>query len=630
MPENPLAARAGHAPAAPTLGALPEGGSIPSPWSRNSRFGAEGLEIAGVRATDVARDFGTPLMILDEDDFRARCRAFAAAFPRVLFAVKAFTSHFLIRIATEEGLGLLASTDGELQACLRAGADPAAISLHGNNKSAAELRLAVESEIGLVTVDNADELERLDGIAREHSRVQPVLLRVSPGVEGDTHAYLETGGLDSKFGMPIKGGSALEAIKRAAELDSISLAGLHAHVGSQLLSAGPYLTEIDRLFDLIAQARRDPGIDIRLVDCGGGFGVTYTEEIPGLLPEIASKMLDRVSAAAAQGGFPAPNIMVEPGRALVANAVCTVYKVGSIKTVPSGMTFVAVDGGMSDNIRPALYGAKYTVSRANQPRPGTQMRTVSVVGRHCESGDILAREIELPADLRHGDLLAFAATGAYGYSMASNYNRVGRPAVVGVRDGRSRLIFRREDAGDLDRLEVAFPTEPALEQVRGATIRAAEPKDAASFHRMWKEVVAEGLVRSQEVTRPVRHYKRLFRRSWTDRGAWIAAVTGEGDVVGFLSATREEHPVTSHVATIGLGVGKDWRGRGVGTALVAESFKWARAVGVEKILLSVYPSNLPAVALYRKFGFVEEGRMTGQSKKEGGYEDEILMGRWLA
>jgi ribosomal protein S18 acetylase RimI-like enzyme len=285
---------------------------------------------------------------------------------------------------------------------------------------------------------------------------------------------------------------------------------------------------------------------------------------------------------------------------------------------------------MSDNIRPALYGASYTVSLASPPRELQERgASVTVVGRHCESGDVLATNVELPGGLRRGDLLAFAATGAYGYSMASNYNRVGKPAVVAVAGGKSRLVFRREDAGDLDRLEVGVRPDPEVSVPEGVVIRPAASGDAGSFHRMWSEIVDEGLVRSQEVNRPVRHYKMLFRKSWTERGAWIAAVNAEGEVVGFLSATREEHPVTAHVATIGLGVRKDWRGKGIGGALVSESIRWAASIGVEKIILSVYPSNTPAVALYRKFGFVEEGRLVNQSRKSYGYEDEILMGRWL-
>jgi RimJ/RimL family protein N-acetyltransferase len=373
------------------------------------------------------------------------------------------------------------------------------------------------------------------------------------------------------------------------------------------------------------------------MDVGGGFGVTYTDEDPAELPRIAATMLARVQRAADERGLPVPTVMVEPGRALVANPICTLYSVGNIKRVPAGTTFVAVDGGMSDNIRPALYGAKYTVALATPPRSegpagGPDARAtanVTVVGRHCESGDVLATNVDLPADLRPGDVVAFAATGAYGYSMASNYNRVGKPAVVAVSNGSSQLVFRREDAGDLDRLEVGPRPEPTIRVPEGVVIRPAEPRDAASFHRMWSDIIDEGLVRSQEVSRPVRHYRMLFRKSWTERGAWIAAVTPDGEVVGFLSATREEHPVTSHVATIGLGVRKDWRGKGIGGALVSESIRWSGSVGVQKIILSVYPSNTPAVALYRKFAFLEEGRLVNQSRKSYGYEDEILMGRWL-
>jgi len=523
---------------------------------------------------------------------------------------------------------LLASTGGESQACLRAGADPATIAMHGNNKSDDEIRMAIGARIGFLMADNADELDRIDRIAREAGRVQPVLLRVTPGVSGDTHDYLDTGGLDSKFGTPIAEGRALAAVKRATTLGAVNFVGLHAHVGSQLLDVSPYVTEIETLFDLLAEIRDALGIETPVLDVGGGFGVTYTSEMPQELPQIAEKMLAHVKACADARGLAVPEVMVEPGRSIVANSVCTLYRVGSVKEVASGRTFVAVDGGMSDNIRPALYGAKYTVAYAGPPRSGT-MATATVVGRHCESGDVLATDVELPGDLRPGDLLAFAATGAYGYSMASNYNRVGKPAVVVVAVGRSRLLFRREDDTDLDRLEVgAAPPVPAAEPPPGVQIRPARPKDARSFSVMWQAVVAEGYVHSQGVRNPVKHYKALFRDPWHERGAWILALAGD-EVVGLLSLARGAEPRNRHNATLGMGIAKPWRGKGVGSALIVEAFRWAEEYGVTRIALSVYPDNAPAVALYRKFGFVDEGRLVRHLLKPVGYVDEVLMARWL-
>lgn len=567
------------------------------------------------------------MLVVDEDDLRARCRAFVDAFPRVLYAVKAFTAGPVIRIAQEEGLGLLVASGGELEACLRAAADPVNIAFHGNNKTDRELELAVRSRIGLVIVDNPDELERLDAVARRDAVVQPILLRVAPGVSGETHAYLDTGGLDSKFGTPLADGQALDGVKRALAAPGIDLRGLHTHVGSQLLDSEPFIRDVDAVFDFLAEVRDVLGYEAGVIDLGGGFGVSYTDEQPPDLSQLASAMLKEVRLRAEERRLPVPSVIVEPGRSIVANPVVTLYRVGGLKEVPSGRTFVAVDGGMSDNIRPVLYGAKYSVAPAGPPRDSASAR-FTIVGMHCESGDVLAESVELPEDIRPGDLIAFAATGAYGYSMASNYNRVGRPAVAAVKEGTARPILRREDPGILDRLVADAPPEPVARPPDGVEIRPARPRDASSFHRMWAQVIEEGLVRSQEVSRPVRHYRLLFKRPWTERGAWIVAAAGER-VVGLVSLSREEHPVTAHVASLGISVDADFRRRGIGAALMSEAFKWARSVGVEKIVLSVYPDNHRAISLYRKFGFAEEGRLVAQSKKSYGYLDEIMMGRWL-
>jgi diaminopimelate decarboxylase len=603
----------------------------PNPWSVHSTLDRQrGLSVAGVAAPDLAAEYGTPLLVVDEDDFRERCRAFVAAFGRVLYAVKAFPAATLIRAATEEGLGLLVSTGGELQACLRAGVAAAPISFHGNNKSAYELEMALDAGVGLITVDNVDELEMLSRIAQRLGVVQDILLRIAPGVEGETHAYLETGGLESKFGIPEVGDRALSAMKLAETLPGVSLSGIHAHVGSQLTHVDPYLAEVERLFDLLAEVRDASGKTVGLVDLGGGFGVTYTDEQPVTPDDASGRILAAVDSAATARGLDRPEIMVEPGRALVANSVCTLYTAGFMKDPPSGASYIAVDGGMSDNIRPALYGARYTVACASPGRTGAPTR-VTVVGKHCESGDVLATDVGLPEDLQAGDLLAFASTGAYGYSMASNYNHVGRPAVVAVRDGKARLILRREDDADLGRLEVDPRPEPDVSVPADVEIRPARPRDAASFDRMWRPLLEEGWVRSQPFDNPVRHYKALFRRSESSGGLWLMALA-DREVIGHLAITRETHPLTAHVATLGLGVAAPWRGKGVASALMAEAFRWARSVGVRKLILTVYPDNVAAVRLYRRFGFVDEGRFAGNAKDPQnpyGYRDEILMGRWL-
>ena len=606
---------------------MPEEDAPPSPWPANARFGPGGLEIAGVAAAGLADEFGTPLFVIDEADFRARSRAFAEAFPRVLYAVKAFTSGHLIRLAAREGLGFLASTGGELQACLRAGARAGDIALHGNTKADEEISMAVDAGVGLITADHLEELDRIDQAAAAAGRVQPVLLRVMPGISGETHAYLDTGGLDSKFGTPIGDGRALTAIERAAELEHLAFEGVHAHIGSQLLDPEPFIAEIDALFGLLADAATR-GIAARILDVGGGFGVTYTDERPESPEAMAAAMLERVHAAATERGLPVPGVVVEPGRALIANPVLTLYRVGTIKDDGLGRRLVAVDGGMSDNMRPALYDARYTVAAAGAPRADVATSPATIVGRHCESGDVLARDVALRSDLRPGTLLAFAATGAYGYAMANNYNRVGRPAVVAVHDGAAQLIFRREDDADLDRLEVAVPPDPAGDAPAGIEIRPARPKDAASFHEMWSAVTAEGTVRSREPAQSARSYKTLFRDSWNTRGAWIVAAEPER-IVGLISLTREEHEAVQHVASLGISVDASWRGRGVGTALMAAGLGWAREFGIAKLILGVYPDNAPAIRLYRRFGFVDEGRLVNQSRKQYGYQDEVMMARWL-
>jgi len=598
------------------------------PWPSGAVLDERGLSIAGATAVTLASSFDTPLLVFDEADFRARCFAFATAFPRAFYAVKAFTERQIIQIAREEGLGLLASTGGELGACLRAGAEPASIALHGNNKSDTEMEDAVRAGVGFVMVDNIGELERLDVIARAARGRQPVLLRINPEISVETHDYLDTGSLEAKFGTPIGGGQALAFIERAISLEAVTFLGLHAHVGSQLFGSEPYLAEIDALVELMAEAKLAFGAQVRMLDLGGGFGVTYVDEAPMSLAGLATEMLERVSAATASRGLAMPEIVVEPGRALIANAGLTLYRVGSVKTLSTGRVLVAVDGGMSDNIRPALYGAKHTVALASPPRLGTALASVTVVGKHCESGDVLAEHVALPEDVHPGDLVAFAATGAYTYSMASNYNRVGRPAVAMVRQGQAHLLLRREDDAEIERLEAAPVGEPRVTLPDGVQVRPARSKDARSFAPMWAAVVAEGSVHSQQVRDPVKHYKLLFKSSWTPRGAWILAVQAD-EVIGLLSVARGAEARSEHVGTIGIGIAEAWRSKGVGTALMAEAFRWARAHDVHRLVLSVYPDNARALALYRKFGFTEEGRLVRHISKPVGYVDEILMARWL-
>ncbi|MGZ5293731.1 MAG: diaminopimelate decarboxylase [Actinomycetota bacterium] len=619
----------GSAAGSPRAGSrLAEASSGLSPWPASASLGPRGLEIGGVACADLAARYGTPLLIVDEPDLRARCRAIAPRFDRVLYAVKAFTAHAVIRIALEEGLDLLASTGGEVEACLRAGARGDRVVLHGNNKSDAELRLAIDARLSLVIADGPDELRRLDAVAREAGRTQPVLLRVVPEVRVATHEAIATGHAASKFGTPMAG--AEDVVGLAVSLPGLRFDGLHAHVGSQVPDVASYEAALDALLGLAVRVRDASVGTVRVLDLGGGFAVPYVDE-PGLDPaDVADSLRARLDARCADEGLERPALVAEPGRTLVANPVVTLYAVGARKDA-GGRTLVAVDGGMSDNLRPMLYDARFEALPANRPRDAiARIAPVTVVGKHCESGDVLADGVPMPEDLGPGDLIAFAATGAYTYSLATAYNRVGRPAVVAVREGASRLWLRREDAADMDRFETgAARPSPDVTVPTGVTIRPARPRDAASFVEMWQAVVEEGrYVRSETVAHPTRVYRSRFRRPWTDQEAQLVAVEGER-VVGHLYIQRERHPVTHHVATLGISVAPDRRGRGIGAALLDESIRWARSVGVEKIVLSVYPTNTAAISLYRRFGFVDEGRLARQSRRSTGYVDEILMGRWL-
>lgn len=410
-----------------------------SPWPVSARWEPDGLRIGELPATALAERFGTPLMVFDEVDLRARMRVVRGHFPRVAYAVKAMTCAAVLRTALEEGLDLLCASGGEVLACRRAGAPAIRLLLHGNAKTDEELTLAVGERIGWVIVDDADELVRLDGIARGAGVVQPILLRVIPEVAVDTHRAIATGQAASKFGTPLA--DAPELARRAMTLAGVRLDGLQAHAGSQVLDVGAYTSVARALRSVAALAEIEP----RIWDVGGGFGVAYGNEEP----------LDVDALATALHAELGPQVQVEPGRALVANPGLTLYRVLARKRA-GGATLLAVNGGMSDNLRPALYDARHAI-RAVVPG-GAATETVTVVGRHCESGDVLAPAATLARDLARGDLVAMAATGAYAYPLASIYNRFGRPAVVGVREGEATLWIRREEADDMDRLDVILGT----------------------------------------------------------------------------------------------------------------------------------------------------------------------------
>jgi len=400
------------------------------------------LEIGGCDVVEVAAEFGTPAYIYAEDDLRARARAYLEAFRsrtddfEVLYASKAAPITAIYRLCAEEGLSVDVASGGELHMALRAGFDPARIYLHGNNKTEAELRYAIKSGVGHVIADSFGEIERLDAML---DRPQEVLIRVTPGVLPTTHSYVQTGGLDSKFGFGLEDGLAERAIAAVRASRNLRLVGLHAHIGSQIFELEPYVLAIEALARLIGS-----DWECRILNVGGGLGIAYTsaDEPPSIDDYVDVKVrgVKRVFD-------PVPRILIEPGRSLVGNAGVTAYEIGTVKEIPNVRTYLAVNGGMSDNLRPMLYGSRYEAIVAN--RAGEVPDTLATVaGMHCESGDILITDAMLAAPAA-GDILVTPATGAYGYAMASNYNGAPRPAVIFCKDGDARLVVRRETWEDL-------------------------------------------------------------------------------------------------------------------------------------------------------------------------------------
>jgi len=414
------------------------------------------LEVGGYDLVALAAEFGTPVYVFCEETFRGRCRLYKDAFPgpdRVYYAAKAFTSLASFRMAAEEGLGVDCASGGELHVALTAGVPVRDIIVHGNNKSDAELEMAVAAGVGRIAVDSLDELERLARIAASAGIRQTIVLRVTPGVEAHTHEYIQTGQEDTKFGMSISSGSALEAAKRAADLPSVELVGAHAHIGSQIFGPEAFGKLVEIMFEYMADVRAATGQTFGELNVGGGLGIAYTkEESPADVTAHSRFIRTAVADEAKRYGLPVPALSVEPGRSIVGNAMVTLYSVGVVKDIPGIRTYVSVDGGMSDNIRPMLYGARYSAllaNRANEPSD----KVVTIAGSHCESGDVLIKDVALPSSVGRGDLLAIPATGAYGYAMSSNYNKMRRPAVVSVRDGKARVVVRRETYDDLVRLD---------------------------------------------------------------------------------------------------------------------------------------------------------------------------------
>ncbi|MGU3292285.1 diaminopimelate decarboxylase [Williamsia sp. M5A3_1d] len=435
-------------------------------WPRNAGRGDDGVvTLAGVGVDQLASEHGTPLFVIDEADFRSRCSDMLAAFGatgRVHYASKAFLCTEIARWVEQEGLSLDVCSGGELTVALRAGFPAHRIALHGNNKSPEELRQAVDAGVGHIVVDSAIEIERLDAAAGAAGVVADVLIRVTVGVEAHTHEFISTAHEDQKFGFSLSGGVAMDAVRRVFAADNLRLVGLHSHIGSQIFDLDGFELAAHRVLGLLADVVAEFGVDktaqLSVLDLGGGLGISYIpSDDPPPVGEVAATLIDIVTRQSAQLGLPTPTLAVEPGRAIAGPGTVTLYRVGTVKDVAIGggahRRYVSVDGGMSDNIRTSLYQAEYDVRLVS--RVSHEDAVVSrVVGKHCESGDIVVKDCWLPSDVAPGDLLAVAATGAYCYTMSSRYNMATRPAVVAVRDGVSRPVLRRETVADLLSLEV--------------------------------------------------------------------------------------------------------------------------------------------------------------------------------
>jgi diaminopimelate decarboxylase len=437
---------------------------LPQLWARTvGRDDAGALHVGGVPVADLAQSYGTPLYVVDEVDFRSRAVAFRDAFADafadlcggadVYYASKAFIATGIARWIAEDGLHLDTASAGELELGLRGGVLPGRIALHGNNKSRREISAALEAGVGRIVVDSVSEVDVVAELARERGVVAPVMLRITVGVEAHTHQYVATAHEDQKFGLSLASGQAEAAVAKVLSRPELHLTGLHSHIGSQIFDMGGFEVSARRLLGLHRSIEREHGVELPEMDLGGGYGIAYTSEDKPLPPtEIAGRMAEIVARECLVQGIAVPRVSVEPGRAIAGPSTFTLYEVGTTKDVElDGGTrrrYVSVDGGMSDNIRTALYDADYSATIAS--RASTAAGVLSrVVGKHCESGDVVVRDEFLPDDVTDGDLLAVPATGAYCRSMASNYNQVPRPAVVAVRDGASKVLVRRETPEDL-------------------------------------------------------------------------------------------------------------------------------------------------------------------------------------
>ncbi|UFT97677.1 diaminopimelate decarboxylase [Radiobacillus kanasensis] len=428
----------------------------PFPTNQNGH-----LEIGGMDAVELAHKYGTPLFVYDVSVIRKNARAFVETFKRlgvdyqVAYASKAFSSVAMLQVAEQEGLSLDVVSQGELYTALQANFPVEKIHMHGNNKSREELEMAVQYGIGCIVIDNFYEIEILKEILEENNTSMDVLLRVTPGIEAHTHDYILTGNEDSKFGFDLTNGQAEQAFLLANASPLLNVKGLHCHIGSQIFETDGFVMAVRRLFDSLHQWSQVYDYTPEVLNLGGGFGIRYTaEDEPLPLVEYVEALVSEVKQQAEQLKLPVPEIWIEPGRSIVGNACVTIYTMGAIKNIPGIRKYVSVDGGMTDNLRPALYQAKYQAVVANKMNLDLKEQ-VSIAGKCCESGDMLIWDIDVP-EITHGDLLAVFSTGAYGYSMSNHYNRFPKAAVVFVEDGQDQLVIRRETYEDLTRNDLQY------------------------------------------------------------------------------------------------------------------------------------------------------------------------------
>lgn len=418
------------------------------------------LEIGGCDCVELTNTYGTPLYVLDENLIRENCRIYKNAMDKyyggngiVLYASKAMCTMAMCRIAHQEGLGLDVVSGGELYTAIKAGFPMDRIYFHGNNKTVEELEMAIDNEIKRIVVDNKHELNNLNDIASKKGKIAYVSFRIKPGVEAHTHDFIQTGQIDSKFGVALENGEAFEIIEEASKMSNIKVVGVHCHIGSQIFDLEPFMLAAKVMLTFMAEINEKLGVEIEELNLGGGFGIKYTpNDDPIEYDHYIESVSKVVRSVCEEKGIKQPYIVMEPGRSIVASAGITLYKVGSIKDIKNVRKYVAIDGGMTDNPRYALYEAKYDAILANRPTD-EKTEKVTLAGKCCESGDLLGKDVPMP-EVKTGDILAVLATGAYNYSMSSNYNRIPRPPVVLVKDGKSRVVVRREDFEDIVRNDI--------------------------------------------------------------------------------------------------------------------------------------------------------------------------------